>query len=239
MFNTLARFSRTATPSTKRFKLYTAATPNGHQASVMLEELKALYGPEMEYEVEKLDLFGQDRQPQKESWFLAMNPNGRIPALTDRSRRDFHVFETAAILLYLAQHYDIGNRLSFNPNTARNEYSQMLQWIFFAHASIAPMQGQAYHFRSSAPEQIPYAIARYQDEVERVYGVLDSHLADRDWLAGVGHGRYSLADIKAFPWVRRHPGIGIDTLDKWPNVKAWLARAEARPAAKAGLEVPN
>lgn len=130
------------TVNLKRFKLYTAPTPNGHQPSILLEELKALYGPEMEYDVEQLDLFGKDRQPQKEPWFTAMNPNGRMPVLTDRSRNDFHIFETAAILLYLAQHYDPGYHLWFNPSTDADSYSQMLQWIFFAHASIAPMQGQ-------------------------------------------------------------------------------------------------
>lgn len=239
MLSTLARFSRTVAPAARRFKLYTAPTPNGHQPSVMLEELKAIYGPTMDYDVEKLNLFGSDKPPQKEPWFLAMNPNGRIPVLTDRSRNDFHVFETAAILLYLAQHYDREYHLWFDPNTDGDSYSQMLQWIFFAHASIAPMQGQAYHFRSSAPEQIPYAINRFRNEVERVYGAFDSHLHERDWLAGAGHGKYSLADIKAFPWIRGHPGIGIETLDRWPNLKAWLTRAEIRPAVKAGLEIPQ
>lgn len=219
--------------SNKPFILYTAATPNGFQASVFLEELKAIY-PSIEYDIEKIDI---SKNVQKEPWFIKLNPNGRIPVLVDQSRDNFPVFETAAILLYLAHNYDKDQKFWYDPITHPKEYSEILQWIFFAHGGIGPMQGQANHFNRFAPEDIPYAKTRYIEETKRLYGVLEIRLADRDYLVGPGRGKYTIADIKAFPWVKIHAFAGIQSLDEWPNVKAWLARGVERPAAQAGFEV--
>ncbi|KAJ7638752.1 glutathione S-transferase C-terminal-like protein [Roridomyces roridus] len=222
--------------STKPFLLYTGPTPNGYKVSVYLEELKALY-PAVDYDVEYIDIM---TNRQKEPWFIALNPNGRIPTLVDRSRNNFNVFETAAILLYLAQHYDKDNKFSFDAQTEADDYSEMLQWIFFAHGGVGPMQGQANHFNRFAPEDIPYAKKRYTDETKRLYGVLEIRLAaERDWLAGPGRGKLSIADFNVFPWVRIHEFSGIPSLDEWPNLKAWKERLLERPGVQAGCKVPK
>ncbi|KAH8104825.1 glutathione S-transferase C-terminal-like protein [Cristinia sonorae] len=218
-------------PAAQPLMLYTAGTPNGRKVSIMLEELKAMYG--LDYDVHPINLGANE---QKEPWFLALNPNGRIPALVDRNRKDFVVFESAAILLYLAQRYDTQRKFGFEPS--EDEYSRMIQWMFFAHGGIGPMQGQLNHFARFAPVDIPYAKARYLDETKRLYGVLDIRLSDRDWLAGPDNGTYSIADMNALPWVFGHQFGGIETLDEWLNVKAWVERCSQRPAVRAGLQVP-
>ncbi|KAJ7283720.1 glutathione S-transferase [Mycena rebaudengoi] len=222
------------TSSPKPFLLYTGRTPNGHKVSIYLEELKAIY-PNIDYDVESIDI---TTNRQKEPWFIALNPNGRIPVLVDRLRDNFVVFETAAIILYLADHYDTEKKFTFDPKTSPNDYSEMIQWTFFTHGGIGPMQGQANHFQRVAPEDIPYAKKRYDDETKRLYGVLEIRLKDRDWLAGPGRGKPSLADWNALPWVRLHPYAKIDSIDEFPNVKAWLDRGLARPAVQAGIAVP-
>ncbi|KAF9465391.1 glutathione S-transferase [Collybia nuda] len=220
--------------STKPLVFYTAKiTPNGHQVSVLLEELKAAYpGGNTDYD---LEIINMGLGTQKEPWFLKLNPNGRIPVLVDRSQDNFAVFESSAILLYLAQQYDKDHKFWFNPSTNLKEHSEMMQWMFFTHGGIDPMQGQSNHFRHFAP--IPYARDYFLDETKRCYGVLEIRLADRDYLAGEGKGKYSLADIKTFPWVRLHAFTGIETLDEWPNVKAWVRRCEAREGAQAGINL--
>jgi len=221
-----------STPSQKPLLLYYAGTSNGKQASILLEELKASYGS-IDYEIQKINL---RQNVQKESWFIKLNPNGRIPVLVDRSRNNFAVFESAAILLYLGQHHDKDFKFSFDPVKQPDDYSEMLQWIFFTHGGLAPMQGQGIYFYNSAPEDVPYAKKRYHDETKRLYGVLEIRLANRKYLAGPGEGTYSIADIKAVPWIRIHALCGVESLDEWPHVKAWLERIEARPAVKAGLD---
>ncbi|KAF7965671.1 hypothetical protein HWV62_18716 [Athelia sp. TMB] len=222
--------------STKPFLLYTGPTPNGHKVSILLEELKAVYGSAVDYDVEKIDI---STNRQKEPWFIKLNPNGRIPVLVDRSRNNFNVFETAAILLYLEQHYDKEKKFTFDPATQPDDYSEQLQWIFFAHGGVGPMQGQSNHFNRYAPEDIPYAKKRYLDETKRLYGVLEIRLQERDFLAGPGRGVYSIADINVLPWVRIHSYAGVENLDEFPRLKAWLAAALERPAVKAGIAVPN
>ncbi|KAF5382636.1 hypothetical protein D9615_002943 [Tricholomella constricta] len=187
--------SGTANAAEKPLLLYTAGTPNGRKVSVLLEELKATTG--LQYDVQKINL---SENTQKEPWFLQLNPNGRIPVLLDRARGGFTVFETAAILLYLEQHYDPGFVFSFDPVREVNDYSEMLQWIFWTHGGLGPMQGQAGHFNNVAPVKIPYAQKRYKDETERLYGVLEMRLTGRDHLAGQGKGKYTIADINAQPW---------------------------------------
>jgi len=220
---------------TKPLVLHTVPTPNGVPISIFLEELKVINpGPTVDYDVVKISFKDND---QKKPPFIEMNPNGRIPVLTDRSRGNFHVFESSAILLYLAQHYDKGHVFWFDAEEDPNDYSEMLQWLFFAHGGIGPMQGQANHFGNAAPEDIPYAKKRYLDETKRLYGVLEIRLASRDYLAGPAKGKYSIADLKAFCWVRICKYSGIDDLNAWPAVKAWVERISARPAVVAGLQV--
>jgi len=212
--------------------LYAASTPNGLPITAFLEELKAIY-PGIAYDVELIDLRGTRH---KEPWYLKLNPNGRIPVLVDRSRNDFAVFETSAILLYLAQHYDKDLKFGFNPIKDADEYSVVLQWLFFSHGGLGPMQGQAHHFLHFAPEDIPYGKKRYNNEVKRLYGVFELRLKDREYLAGPGKGHYTIADVKAWPWVNRHANADIPTLDEWPNVKAWLQRCVEREGSKRGQE---
>lgn len=238
VFNRLSSVARSLSTSrnmSKPFVLYTAGTPNGRKVSVFLEELKAIYGSKLDYDVEKIDI---SSNIQKEPWFIKLNPNGRIPVLVDRQREDFVVFETAAILLYLEQHYDPERKFGFDPVKQPNEYSEMLQWIFWAHGGVGPMQGQSNHFNRFAPEDIPYAKKRYIDETKRLYGVIEIRLSDRDYLAGAGRGTYSAADINVFPWIRIHQFAGIESIDEWPNLKAWVERIEARRPVQAGVAVP-
>ncbi|KDQ14859.1 hypothetical protein BOTBODRAFT_32213 [Botryobasidium botryosum FD-172 SS1] len=216
--------------STKPLLLYTAGTPNGRKPSIFLEELKSAYGLEYDYRALALG-----KNEQKEEWYLKVNPNGRIPALVDHNRNDFKVFESAAILLYLAQHYDKERKFSFDP--ASDEYNEALQWIFFAHGGIGPMQGQAGHF-IRADEKIPYAINRYVEETKRLYSVLDTRLADREYLAGPGKGTYSIADINVWPWVNLHGYVNLEDISQFPHLSAWLERIRARPQVEAGLDVP-
>ncbi|CDO74010.1 hypothetical protein BN946_scf185043.g59 [Trametes cinnabarina] len=213
--------------------LYTSPTPNGHKVSVFLEELKAAYGTH--YDVHKIDI---SKNTQKEPWFIKLNPNGRIPVLVDRNRNNFSVFESAAILLYLQQHYDKENKFAFHRDNDPDNYSEMLQWIFFAHGGVGPMQGQAHHFNKYAPEDIPYGKKRYTEETKRLYGVLEIRLQDRDYLAGPERGVYSLADLNVAPWIRYHKNAAIETLDEWPRLKDWFDRVVGRPQFQAGIDVP-
>ncbi|TFY83785.1 hypothetical protein EWM64_g218 [Hericium alpestre] len=218
----------------EKLLLYTGRTPNGHKASILLEELKAIYGGP-EYDIFKIDIW---TNVQKESWFIKLNPNGRIPTLTDRARNNFNVFESAAILLYLEQHYDPETRFSFDQTKEADDYSEMLQWIFFAHGGVGPMQGQAHFFTHYAKEDLPYAKERYINETKRLYGVLDIRLNGRDYLAGPGRGKYSLADLNVWPWIRSHGYVVTPTLDEWPHLKAWFERVKERPGVQAGIQVP-
>ncbi|EIW59075.1 glutathione S-transferase C-terminal-like protein [Trametes versicolor FP-101664 SS1] len=234
----VGRYSTATSPSAKPLSLYTWRTPNGRKVSIFLEELKAQYG--LAYEAHPVDI---STGVQKEPWFTRLNPNGRIPVLVDANRPspggDGHaVFESGAILLYLAQHYDTLRKFAADAQADPETYSEVLQWIFFTHGGIGPMQGQAGHFVRAAPEDIPYAKKRYIDETKRLYGVLDARLAGREWLAGRDGGTYSIADMNALPWVSVHGFVEIETLDEWPNVKAWVERAMERPAVKAGMQVP-
>ncbi len=199
--------------------LYTAATPNGYKASIALEELG------LPYTVHAINL---GELEQKQEWFLELNPNGRIPMIVDRETDDFAVFESGAILLYLAEKTA---RLIPSDTKAR---SQVIQWLMFQMGGIGPMQGQANVFARYAPEPIPYAIERYQKETRRLYEVLNRRLTGRDYLVG----DYSIADIASFTWVRAHDWSGV-SLDGLGHVRRWLERIEARPAGQRGLMVPE
>ncbi|KAG8957085.1 glutathione S- transferase, nitrogen catabolite repression regulator [Tulasnella sp. 419] len=215
--------------------LYAASSPNGNKVTILLEELKAL--GKIDYDIRVLNF---QKNEQKDPWFLEINPNGRIPAIVDDNRGGFKVFESAAILLYIAQHYDKEHTFWFDPVKDSDNHSEMLQWIFFAHGGVGPMQGQAAYFVKYAPEKIPHAIKRYTDEVKRLYSVLDTRLKNRDYLVGDGKGKYSIADINVFPWVRSHGWVGIEDVDTlFPNVHAWLRRIEKRSGVYEGLGVPT
>jgi len=209
--------------------LYTAGTPNGRKVSVFLEELKAAYG--LEYEYQKIEL---SKNTQKDPWFIKLNPNGRIPVIVDRTNNNFTVFETGAILLYLQQKFDKDFRFSFDPSKQPNEYSEVVQWMFWANGGLGPMMGQAGHFRS-AKEQIPYAQKRYTDETKRLLGVLEIRLKDREYLVG---GKLSIADINAYTWAAGHKFAGVESIDEWPNVKSWLEKLAALDSVKAGYAIP-
>ena len=198
--------------------LYTAATPNGWKASIALEELG------LPYEVKVLDL---GKGEQKAPAFLAINPNGRIPAIVDRDNGDFAVFESGAILLYLAEKT---GRLM--PADAKGR-SRVVQWLMFQMGGVGPMMGQANVFTRYFPEQLPSVIERYRREGRRLLEVLDGHLATNEWLAG----DYSIADIANWSWVHTHEWPGIDTsgLD---HLQRWMDAIAARPAVQRGRAVP-
>jgi GST-like protein len=199
--------------------LYTAATPNGWQASIALEELA------LPYEVKALQL---QKLEQKEDAFLRINPNGRIPAIVDRDAGDFAVFESGAILLYLAE--KTGRLL---PKDTKGR-SVAIQWLMFQMGGVGPMQGQANVFFRYAPEKIPFAIERYQNETRRLYEVLDRRLGEAEYLAG----EYSIADIATWPWVSIHEWAGV-AVDDLAHVQRWLAAVGARPAVQRGRDVPK
>jgi glutathione S-transferase len=199
-------------------ELYTAPTPNGHKVSIALEELG------LPYTVRPVNILGGD---QRQPAYLAINPNGRIPAIVDRDNDDFAVFESGAILIYLAE--KTGRLL---PADAKGR-SRVLQWLMFQMAGVGPMMGQANVFFRYFPEKIPPVIDRYQNECRRLFEVLDRQLATREWLAD----EYSIADIATWPWVRtyRWSGVSMDGLD---HLRRWMDRLKERPAFAKGIEVP-
>jgi glutathione S-transferase len=199
--------------------LYTAPTPNGWKVSIALEEMG------LPYKVVPIDL---GKLVQKEEWFLKLNPNGRIPAIVDRDADDFAVFESGAILIYLAE--KSGQLL---PADARGR-SVALQWLMFQMGGIGPMQGQANVFFRYAPEKIPFAIERYHNETRRLYEVLDRRLAEAGFLAG----DYSIADIAAWPWVLIHGWSGVE-VEGLPHLQRWIDTIGARPAVQRGRAVPE
>ena len=201
-------------------ELYTAATPNGHKVSIMLEELG------LPYEVRAIHLADNE---QKEPWYTKLNPNGRIPTIVDRDNGDFAVFESGAILIYLAE--KTGSALL--PKDAKQR-SRVLQWLMFQMAGVGPMQGQAHVFVRYAPERIDYAIQRYTEEVKRLYTILDRRLESRDYLCD----EYSIADIATWPWVRIHFWADVP-IDDLPNLVRWRDRIRERPAVERGIQVPG
>ncbi len=198
---------------------YTASTPNGWKVTVLLEELA------IPYRVIPVDLAQRE---QKADWFLAINPNGRIPAIVDRDNDDFAVFESGAIMLYLAQ--KTGRLLPTEPKAA----SRVIQWLMFQMSGVGPMMGQANVFYRYFPEKIPAAIERYHNECRRLFEVLNGQLLGREYLCD----DYSIADIANWCWVRIHrwSGVNIEGLDA---LQAWLVRLEARPACQRGIVIPN
>jgi len=198
--------------------LYTAPTPNGHKISIALEEL------ELPYALHVLDL---GKNEQKEPWFTALNPNGRIPAIVDRANDNFPVFESGAILIYLAEKT---GRLM--PTDAKGR-SLVMQWLMFQMGGIGPMMGQANVFYRYFPEKIQPAIDRYQGECRRLFRVLDGRLTQHEFLAG----DYSIADIANWAWVRTHRWSGVET-EGLPHLQRWIRQIRSRPAVQRGIERP-
>ena len=200
-------------------ELFTAATPNGWKASITLEELA------LPYRVRRIDF---EKREQKEPWYLKLNPNGRIPTIVDHGNGGFAVFESGALMIYLAE--KAGKLL---PSDVKGR-SLVIQWLMFQMGGIGPMMGQANVFFRYAPERIPYAIERYQREVRRLFEVLDTRLKEHEFLAG----DYSIADIANWSWVRGYKWSGV-TLDGLPHLTRWLDAIAKRPAVKRGVDVPE
>lgn len=199
-------------------ELYTAATPNGYKASCTLEELG------LPYEVHPIDL---GRKEQKSSGYLRINPNGRIPAIVDRELDDFAVFESGAIMIYLAD--KTGKLLPIDvPGRSR-----AIQWLMFQIGGVGPMMGQANVFYRYWEEQYPAVIKRYQNEARRLFEVLDTRLATVEYLAG----DFSIADIANWCWVRTYRWSGVDVtgLD---NLQRWMTQLDQRAALQRGVGVP-
>jgi GST-like protein len=194
--------------------LHYTATPNGHKVRVFLEEAG------LAYRVIPVDLAkGEQRRPE----FLAISPNGRIPAIVDHAPSGCEgymtVFESGAILLYLAEKTGL-----FLPAEPRARL-EVLQWLFWQMAGLGPMAGQIGHFNVYASEKLPYAIERYRGETARLYGVLDRRLADRAYIGG----DYSIADMACFPWIVPHSAHG-QRLQDYPNILRWFEAIRARAA---------
>lgn len=198
--------------------LYTAPTPNGWKASIALEELELHYTTHF---INILD--GEQKKPD----FLAINPNGRIPAIVDRDAGSFAVFESGAILVYLAE--KTGRLL---PRDASGR-SLVLQWLMFQMGGVGPMMGQNNVFFRYFPEKIKPAIDRYHNECMRLFGVLNARLEHHEYLAG----EYSIADIANWSWVRTHQWSGL-SLNGLPHLARWRDQIALRPAAQRGIRVP-
>jgi GST-like protein len=201
-------------------ELYSWTTPNGHKIHIMLEETG------LPYRVHKINL-GAKEQTRPE--YLKINPNGKIPAIVDTDGPDgkpLAIFESAAILVHLAQKSG-----KFLPTEPRARYAT-LEWLMFQIANIGPMYGQAFHFRSVAPERVPYAIDRYTNEVGRLLGVMDKRLFEQPYLAGP---EYTIADIASWTWVRNSHSFGFN-MENYPNVQRWVSTIAERPAVRRGLK---
>lgn len=199
------------------YRLYASPTPNGIKVSACLEALN------LPYDVIAIDL---SAKMQKDDWFLRLNPNGRIPVLVDTKEDDFALFESGAILLYLAE--KTGRLI---PSDVKGR-SRVIQWLMFQMAGIGPMQGQANVFNRYAPERIAYAMERYSKETRRLYQVLDAQLVDNEYIAG----DYSIADLATWPWCRIHEWSMID-IDDLVHLNRWLEVMNNKAECIKGVEV--
>jgi GST-like protein len=202
--------------------LYTWSTPNGRKVSIMLEELG------LQYKVHAINI---GKGEQHTDAFVKINPNSKIPAIVDHegpNGKPFTLFESGAILFYLAEKHR-----RFFPDEGRVRYETM-QWLMFQMGGPGPFFGQVHHFLRSAPEPVPYAIERYMKETRRLYGVMNRHLANNEYLAG----GYSIADIATYPWVARFEWHKVN-LEDFPNVKRWFDFIGTRDAVQRGMGVPS
>jgi GST-like protein len=200
--------------------LYTWPTPNGFKVSILLEELG------LPYNVIPVDI---GKGAQFEPDYLKLNPNNKMPTIVDNEGPDgrpYAVMESGAILIYLADKHG-----KFLPKGGEARYD-VLQWLMWQMGGLGPMLGQAHHFLQYAPEKIDYAVNRYSNEANRLYGVLNKRLQGRDYVAG----DYSIADMAIMPWLRYPDRQAVD-IEQYPEVKRWRASLEARPAVQKGLAV--
>ena len=201
--------------------LYTWPTPNGHKIHIMLEETG------LEYRVHPVDIGAGD---QFKAEFLAISPNNKIPAMVDQKGpggKRFALAESGAMLFYLASKTG-----RFLPEDLRARW-EVLQWVMFQMGHIGPMLGQAHHFLQYAPEKIEYAMNRYKNEANRLYGVVERQLAGNEWIAG---DEYTIADMSIMPWLRFPERQGVN-IDEFPSLKKWRDKIAGRPAVKKALEV--
>ncbi len=201
--------------------LYYWTTPNGHKTTMFLEEAG------LPYTLCPVNISaGEQFAPA----FLAVSPNNKIPAIVDHAPVDggapLSVFESGAILQYLAEKTG-----RFLPAGVRGR-TEVMEWLFWQMGGLGPMLGQNHHFVQYAPEPLPYAIERYVKEAERLYGVLDDRLADREFLAG----EYSIADVACYPWIVPHRRQRVD-IGEFPNVKRWFDAIRMRPATQRAYEL--
>ena len=197
---------------------FTAATPNGWKVAIALEEM------ELTYTAHVLNL---SERTQHKDWFLAMNPNGRIPVIVDHDEDNLTIFETGAIMVYLAEKSG-----KFMPTSLKGRFAAM-QWLMFQMSGIGPMQGQAVAFERYFPEDVPAARSRYHNETRRLYEVLGGHLADHEWLAD----EYSIADMANWSWIRSHKWARVPTKGLC-NLERWVEAMAARPGCQRGVNVP-
>jgi GST-like protein len=202
-------------------ELYFWTTPNGYKPLLFLEE------SDLEYRIEAVNIsLGEQFEPD----FLALSPNNRIPALVDhRPAEDgdtITLFESGAILLYLAEKTG-----RFLPSELAGRH-EVMQWLFWQMGGLGPMLGQNLHFGLYAPDKLDYAITRYVDETARLFRVLDTRLADRDYLAG----KYSIADMACYPWVLKAEALQQD-IAEFPHLRRWFERIAARPATRRAYEI--
>jgi GST-like protein len=209
-----------AAKTAKPIELYYWPTPNGFKISIMLEECK------LPYTMIPVNI---SKGEQFEPGFLRLSPNNRMPAIVDPDGpggKPISIFESGAILQYLGRKTG-----KFYPHDERGRV-EVEQWLFWQMGGVGPMAGQVHHFRNYAVETLTYAIDRYVNEVNRLYGVMDRRLRDRDFIAG----KYSIADMALVGWVNGWPRQGQD-IEEFPDLKAWLERMKARPAVKRGMEL--
>lgn len=200
--------------------VYFWPTPNGYKVTVMLEELG------LKYNIVPVNI---GRGDQFTPEFLKISPNNRMPAIIDSEGpggKPFAIFESGAILMYLAEKYG-----KLMPRETRGKY-EVIEWLMFQMASVGPMLGQAHHFRLYAPEKLPYAIDRYTNEARRIYNVIEKRLGEAAYLAG----EYSIADIAVYPWLVPHNLQG-QNLDDTPNLRRWYEEVRKRPAVQRGFAV--
>lgn len=199
-------------------ELLTSETPNGWKISIMLEELGVPY---------KVTPISLTDRVQKQDWYVALNPNGRIPTLIDHDADQFALFESGAILIYLAEKFG-----RFLPADAKGR-SRVIQWVMWQMSALGPMMGQATVFNRYFDERLPTVIDRYVRESQRLFGVMDGQLATNDYLCG----DYSIADIACFPWVQGRDWAGVD-ISGFAHLQRWCDRVGERPAVQRGLLVP-
>ena len=201
-------------------EVFSSATPNGHKATVALEELGVPY---------KLTPINLSANEQKQPWFLEMNPNGRIPVIVDRDNDDFVVFESGAILVYLGEKF--GKLYPQDPKLR----SRTLQWVMFQMGGIGPMMGQANVFYRYFPEKIQPAIDRYQKECRRLFEVLNTRLGQSEYLAC---DEFTIADIANWCWVRTYEWSGV-SIEGLPHLQRWIDAINTRPACQRGVRLPE